>query len=149
MLNQMDNKKPRCSEYVSHLYCEALPRCSFCRDGNSLQLIYHPLVKINSRLRAFYHVFLSPEESVTEDLKKLQVKILNDMQLTLTQTFMVNIKRKHDRRHVNGCDIPKQRDLCSNVFSTLLVVRFNLSTVLITPCDMATRSESINVKSNG
>ena len=25
------------------------------------------------------------------------------MQLTLTQTFMVNIKRKHDRRHVNGC----------------------------------------------
>ena len=44
------------------------------------------------------------EESITGGLKKLlQVKILNDMQLTLTQTFMVNIKRKHDRRHVNGC----------------------------------------------
>jgi hypothetical protein len=43
------------------------------------------------------------EESITEGLKKLQVKILNDMQLTLTQTFMVNIKRKHDRRYVSGC----------------------------------------------
>lgn len=57
---------------------------------------------------AAHHIEISvgvpdSEESITECLKKLQVKILNDMQLKLTQTFIVNIKRKYDRRYVSGC----------------------------------------------
>jgi hypothetical protein len=42
------------------------------------------------------------EESITGGLKKLlQVKILNDMQLTLTQTFMV----KHSAHITLSCDV--------------------------------------------